>query len=518
LTFRADKWGRVEDLLENDEDAFKEEPFCIQLPNEDDAAYLKRKEYFPTTFTNPSQDLISAPGDTLFKNGYKLEFEGGDSSMLSSFAENCVQANDKVPFARYLKDYVAVGLRAYGTVFTVINKPRYEAKSREDERESGMPYLVNIRPADVVNYVIWEGELQWFAYKRHMGEPWLDPTRESPGEDEVTCIWTRDRFIVIKKNGREDKTRGFDHKWGFVPVVIQGSFLASPDAVLGEWAFDQTSNMLITANNLRHIAVYELLKHGASLLLVNEEAIMAANMTADRKGNTKLKKQDKGGVLPWAGTIPPAYLVKELAVEEAKGLAKEYFDDAVENERDLKSVAKKGTTGEQVAESGFAKMIDREPLEANLCGLAEDLEVYTDKVFTKVKKTLNEEKGGQIGFDREFDLRSFKQKLEEIKESIENKMGQVSPTGLTESFKRLAPEITTNVEKQDVIMKEMEENVPVVFAEDAAMRDMIDKETGGEKTLEQLEAELKTLDPIADKDRIAGIEKQIAAMKAAGGE
>lgn len=469
LLAKRDKWERIEKMLAHDETAFSSAPFCIKLPDESQAAYSERCKYFPTNFINPAMDLVSAPSDALWKNGYKFAFDN-EGSMLRTFAENCVRANDKTPYMRYLHDYIAVGLRGYGTSFTVVDKPDAELKSRAEERVGGMPYLVDVRPLDVVNYAHSGGKLVWFAYRRKIGDLWADPTTPAPEDQEVICVWTATEFFMINADGvvLTDKTR--EHNWGFVPVVIQSSFLSNANEILGSWAFDQTSNMLITANNLNHIGVFELFKHGNSMLLLHEESISASNMSTDAAGNTKLKKQAKGRVLQWAGEHAPEYLVKELAVEECRQFAEYYFHEAAANERDLKSVANKGTSGEVVQESGFAKMIDREPLEGNLAALADDLELATNKIFDIVASMLRVENDCVLQFDRNFDLRSYKQKLEEIKTSIDVRLGEVSPTALTESYKRLTAEISNTPEIQDTINAELDTNVPVVFGEPMAVR------------------------------------------------
>jgi len=512
LQLKQSKWIRIRDLISNDETAFMSAPFCIRLPDESQAAYDERRKYFPANMINPSQDLVSAPGDTLFKNGYKEDVE--ENSIMATFMRNCTRSNDAIPFGRYLRDYVSVGLRAYGTVFTLIEKPATPVSNRAQERKEGMPFLVNLHPLDVVNFQYVDDRLVWFAYKRKYGDTWLDPRDKIPEIEEVTAVYTEQDYFLVDKNGKIISDSVFNHSYGFVPVVIQASFLASPDNTIGEWAFDQTSNMLITANNLNHIAVYELLKHGNALLLMHEESINASNMFTDKDGQTKLKKQSKGRVLAWSGEKEPHYLVKQLEVESARTMARDYFNHAVENERDLKSVAKKGTNGEMIQESGFAKLVDREPLEGNLYSLADDLEMYSAKVIKCVQSILKDNSKCSITFSRKFDLRTFKQKLEEIDSMISTRMGQVSPTGLTIAFKSLTPEITTNPDEQAAIQSEMEDNVPIVFGEMSAMRDELLGEGNPRIKLMRLKQSLQRAIAEDNSEEADSIRKQIAEIEA----
>ena len=152
-----------ETLLGSDESRIVEE-FAIQFPNEADHQFKARKKYFVQTFINTSQDLVSAPINSVFGQSIKEDYSD-KNSMIKTFHENVTIGDDPLTFKTYLKDFVGVGLRSYGNVFTVVDKPRGESQSRMDERQSGMPFLSNIRPQDVLNWSIINGELQWFAYK-----------------------------------------------------------------------------------------------------------------------------------------------------------------------------------------------------------------------------------------------------------------------------------------------------------------------------------------------------------------
>lgn len=475
------KWDRIEALLAHDEDKFKEEPFNEKLPNETTVAYDARKVHFATGFINPSVSLVTAAASAIFQQRVKMEFDDGDTSMLATFAENCTMGNDPMPFKRYVKDHVASALRAYGTTFTVVDKPQGEALNRLQERNAGMPYLCNIRPQDVLNYEFLNGELMWFAYKATHRPLWEDPI-DNPGEPEskdVERIWTRTQYV---SRDIQDGTiyESVDHGWGIVPVVIQATFLPKPTNVLGVSAFEQSSNMLIKFNNCLGVAVYELAKHGNSTLLMPEEAITASNQTTDGDGNTEMKKQDKGTVLTYVGEKPPEYLVKDLeGIEHGMNLARYYLAQAFENERDMRSVSKKSSSGseEMIEQSGLAKLVDRDPIEANLVSLAEDCELYAQKVYDIVATMLRTKNDAVFEFDKDFDLRAFKQKLEEIKMAAEAGMKKMTPTGYKELHKNLVPDITDDSDTQKAMIAEIDD--AEVEEDDTFLDKMLEQEEKG---------------------------------------
>ena len=197
LKEKENKWERIETLLSQNEDEIQDR-FCLQLINESDEAYDKRKEEYVQSFINMSQDLVSAPVNSVFRQGKKEEYE--KDSMLEEFSKNVTLGNEPMPFDRYLKDFIGIGLRAYGNVFTVIDKPRGIPKNRLDERNAGMPYLSNIRPLDVLDWQVVDGEFIWFAYQRDYTPIWYNPFEDNkPLTETVQCLWTQKDFIVEKK-------------------------------------------------------------------------------------------------------------------------------------------------------------------------------------------------------------------------------------------------------------------------------------------------------------------------------
>ncbi len=453
------KWNRIETLLDQDEDRIKSE-FARRLPNEQDAAFALRKESFVETFVNVAQDLVTAPVNSIFRQGIKAEFAPG--SLLEEFSKNVTQGGDKVPYTQYLKDFVGVSLRSYGNVFTVIDKPATITTSRKDERENGLPYLSNIRPQDILNSQMQDGALLWIAYRKTYYDAWENPfAQDVPEPRELQYLLTRNELIVKDEDGSQDIDLSFVHGWGFVPMVHQAAFKTRPTDFLGNATMDQTTNYIITMNNMLNVAIYELQKHGSSLLLMAEDSIGAPNFGEDSQGNGLIKKQDNGGMLIYEGEHVPAYLVKDLEVSTMFDAANYYRQQAYENERDLKSLRQgsKGETGDSVQLSGVAKMVDREPLEANLVGLADDFESYTDKVFCMVARVVKEEKAYKnVNFeiDKDFDLRSLQQKFEEITIAQNNKIIKMSPTLHKEMWKNCVGDVTRDELVQKLCNKEID--------------------------------------------------------------
>lgn len=450
------QWNRVTALLDQDEEIITEQ-FARKFPNETDAALKERKEYFAETFLNMTRDLVSAPVNSLFRQSIADDYDN-ENSMLKSFHDNVTLGRETVPFLRYIKDYVGLGLRSYGNVFTVVDKPRGVPVSRKEEREAGLPYLSNIVPQDVLDWQYGvDGELLWFAYQNNYVPIWEDPFRtDQPISQKIQCLWTRERFEVRTDAGKELPELGFNHMFGFVPVVIQASFLTRPNDTIGSAAMDQTSNWIVTIGNLYNLLVHELYKHGGSMLAMHEEAMGAPNFDTDADGETLLKMQNRGGVLAWLGEHMPEYLLKQLATDDIMKVGQWYIQMATENERDLKSVVKRGSGDGDASQSGVAKMLDREPLEANLVSLAEDCETYSTKINDMAARMLNQENDYNLEFDKDFDFRSLKQKFDEIESAQKVSMSKMSPTLYKEMHKNLVGEITRDVDVQDICITEID--------------------------------------------------------------
>jgi hypothetical protein len=454
---KLNAWNEIEMLLDQDEELMAKK-LPIQFPNEDYEAFKKRKEYFIRSFVNITQDLVTAPVNSVFRQEIREDFET-DNSMLKTFSENVVLGNDDIPYARFLKDYVALGLRSYGNVFTVVDKPRILVNNKKVEREHGLPYLSNIRPQDVLNWEVGaDGVWNWFAYRKVHVPVWGDPfNSDAPSPEDLEFLWTRTDLFVRNKDGKIVNDMSFKHGLGFVPVIAQASFLSKTTQIIGTATMEQSRNFIIMAGNLFNQGVHEIFKHGGALLLMHEDATGAHNFIEVDDGDTQLKRQDKNSMLSWGGENPPAYLVKELATSVIKEWGNDYLQRAIENERDLKSLVMKGNEGLNVEnQSGVAKEIDREPLESNLVGLSEDLEIYTDKVYKMVSKILKVEDDHIFQIDKDFDIESLREKYSTIKEGQEARANEYSETLVKEMYKNLVGKVTRDIDTQKIIIDEID--------------------------------------------------------------
>ena len=451
-----DTWDRIEKLVTGDDKAVRS--LAKKLPGESQAAYDDRVKFYDETFVNISSDILSAPIEEVFKNGLKEEYENG-TPLLNKFAEDVTLGGDTVSYRQYLRNYIAPALFSYGTVAIVVDKKRYQAVSLQDELENGQLYLSMLRMQDVINWERVDNEFVWFAYKTTHCDPWYDPINDDqPEAIDVQCIWTRTDFIKIDMDG--NLIEQFTHNWGVVPVVVYGTHLKNTNDIIGKSSFFDTSKMIITAGNLFNCGVYELYKHARALLLMNRDSMGAANFGEDSNGNGILKKTDKDGILPYEGDVPPAYLIKELAEDRMFMRAEMYLQKAIENERDAKSVIKKGMDGGDIQESGVAKALDHSPMETSLIAKAEDLEHVTYRLFDLACMIANESPDNYMfEFDKDFDLAPLRDKFEDIKLANDPsvKLKDFSETAMRELYKNIAPKITKQADVLKTVYQEIED-------------------------------------------------------------
>jgi hypothetical protein len=384
----------------------------------------------------------------------------------------------------YAKDVVILALRAYGTVFTIVDKPDYSANNLEDEILNGKPYLQNISPLNVLNWSITGNEFEWFAYNRTHCEPWIDPTTTIPNETIQTKIWTRNELITVEHG---NIVKRYAHNWGFVPVVVQ-SFFKTPDdtGLIGQCPFMTTSNLLIMANNLLSIANMELFKHGNSILLMHEEAVSAMNMQVSGNGDASTKFHDQQGLnqLVWHGEKIPQYLTKELqAVTTSNQQADFYFKSAVDNERTMRSILKRGASGIDIAESGAAKAFDAAPILAGLQSTSEDLQEWTNKVLKMVSRLYGEDETAfKCEYPHKFDIieSSMSTTLDDIAKMQSTRYP--SEEGMRIAWKKITPDLTVNADEQEEINAEIDASVTV--NPEQAIMDQVSKEMNYEKEKE----------------------------------
>jgi len=489
---RLPVWNRIKMLMEGYDEDIKTN-FCIKLPNESDKGYKKRMEYYAQTFINMTNDLLTAPINALFQQPIKTEYKN-ENSMLSTFSENVAIASENITYIEWLREYVGIDLRAYGNVFTVVDKPKNIVKSKYEERKVGMPYLSRINPEDVLDWQLKDGKLLWFSYQRIYRDIWENPfTQEQPQAEYQQCLWTTTEFQVRKADGTIRNDLSFIHNYGVVPVVFQPAFITRPDDFIGNCTMSSTSNLIWTANNLFNLMVHELYKHGITILLMTDDSFISSNSKTNIDGFVELKKHDNDSVLTYPNdSKEPKYLMMELAVAELKECALFYIQCAIENERDMKSVIKKGNTDMEVQQSGIAKALDKEPLTANLNSFADYLVEYTTKIFDMVSVLLSVENDLSFDFGREFDMKTLDQKFAQLKMALEIKAEKVVPTLYKEMLKLIAPEIVNKPEILDLINSEIEDADFSEGFDEKQITDMVDSFKNKEEIPEEKKKSVDT--------------------------
>jgi hypothetical protein len=445
-------WDEIDTLMKNDESKIMEY-FCYQLPNENTKKFQFRRSIFSRTFINFSRDLILAPIDAVFRNGCTIQT---NDLISETFVENVTGNFNKIDLKTWLQFYVAPYLRAYGTVVTVIDKPPEFYADKENESKNGNLYLSIIDLQNIVDFEIQNGEFIWFAYTKKESSPRLDPLNIKTAEKNVLCILTKDELIMQDTLGNRES---IPHSFGFVPVLVESTFLASPNDVFGLSAFTQTRNFIVTANMYLNCAAFELFKHSSAVMAIHEEHIGAINTQVDSDGGVNQKRQNSDDTLVLAGSkdVPfPQYLVKNMEVDKLKDMADYYFACAIENERSLKSVTKNNFGGDIAEQSGFAKLIDREPVVANYISLTHSLQSYVQKLDRVIEHVFGIEDSISIRFDTKYDLRPLEQKFAELKLAQEAGIEDVTETGLRELWKSIVSDMTQDSDTAGIINEEID--------------------------------------------------------------
>lgn len=481
-----EKYSRVRILLDNDEDQYTSDTFCLRFPNEPENARTIRKNLLKTSFKNITNDLISATKDAIFHEGIRLEFNEGAQNPLSTWSKNITRGMNGMSLLQYVADIVVYGLRAYGHVWTVLDKPDYTATDLADEMENGAPYVSNIYPGNAVNYEIENGDLKWFAYRYNYIKPWEDPLVPMKEQrlEKQTRIWTRDQFIVVDE---KNNTYTRNHNFGFVPVIYQSFIQPNEDGtIIGQTPFFTSSNMIIFANNMQSVGDMEIIKHGTSVLLVHEDGVSSMNTEVDDKGEVRTKLQDAPGFnkYVYGGEREPRYLTKDLAaVDKANSQADYYFNAAIQNERTLQSIFRKRDT---VRESGITKDYDSEPTRAGLRATAEDLESWCKKVLNMAARMLGRDDlidSFTCEFPESYIItKTLNEKFDEIIKMLESRYPSV--TGIKEAYKSLTPDIAHNSDVREVINKEIDD-AEIDIETEKEILDEVNKEMEDEAEFEK---------------------------------
>lgn len=405
-------WKRIRTLVEHDEtdEGLLSDVFIPKNPGETPVNYRARKDIFVQGFQNPTMELISSPGQTIFNNSISENIEATETDRLWDFSANCTMgAENKLPLRQWMKEQVCPNLRAYGTVFAMMDMPVIMGDmSEQDQKERRVwPYVSLIHPLQVLNYEWVNGEFEWFAFKVTAMPPWHNPLLPPPDQEKQIRIWTRNEYIVIRLKDAEIIKRQ-THNWGFVPVIPQASFLPHSGDVIGLAPFFVTSNYIIYANRLYSTAGVEAYKHNNLTLLMNEDSILSSNSEVDAQGHQRIKKT-QDGILTWSGEHKPEYLTKELdAIDKSMDLGNKWMMDAFDNEKSAKSVAKSGYDGSDYVKSGFAMVVEREPILANIMATAMDMESLHNKMLMMADKMIHDgertQKTDYVTYDMDYDI------------------------------------------------------------------------------------------------------------------
>jgi len=448
-------WNRLEALFENDEDELKE--YCKRFPNESSDTYAIRKDFYTRQFINPAPDMVAAPVNAVVNKGAKVEIV--ENGVLDTFDNDVVQGEVTENFKTFRKKYVLPDLKRYGSVCIVLDKPSNEATSLKEEKLNGIPYLTMIRLQDIINYEIVNNEFEWFAYEVKKRKEWSDPLKP-PQTKKYIYIYTKTELKIYEGN-KLVKTK--PHDFGFVPVVIGTMEKANPSDVFGITSMFQTSNMIYTMND--HISKLntDILKSN-STMAISEEALSNINSEVDRDGRAKTKKRDNDGFFVYEGENGPEYIKVDIDVSQRLEMIALYKTAAIENEKINSTESKLGAKGQTVAQSGYSKILDREPLKASLIALAMTEKEIVDSVFKMVAEVMDNG-SGNVKRENEsriyepnidYDLKPLDSKLDEIKKWIDTTISGMSPTITKSMLKNLVPNITDVKEEIDGIIAEID--------------------------------------------------------------
>jgi hypothetical protein len=277
-------------------------------------------------------------------------------------------------------------------------------------------------------------------------------------------IWTRQEYIVLVDKGGDFDIFRRPNTFGFVPVIIQASFKPSSGSIIGEAPFFASSRQIIMANNMMHIVNMELMKHANAMLLINKDSISAHNSTQNSKGEFRLKTIPEDNAFVWSGVSEyqkPAYLVRDLAtIQPAIEQYRSYMAAAFDNEKSAKSVAKEGYGGDDATKSGFALLIEREPIMANIVATALDMQEIHRRVLHMVDAMVHDGGAGyeseiMVEYDMDYDIQAFSNLLDDTKKLMESRI----PSAIVkqEQYKRIASRVVTEPERREEAYKEIEE-------------------------------------------------------------
>ena len=451
-------WKQVKILKEEDRGEYN--GFMIPFPNESTTAKAERKEPFVKGFINPSNMLLRAKGDAIFKKGVIRNKASESQEAFIKGADKSGQSLQEM-----VQNEVTPSLAAYGTIFAVMDKPAEAVQNKEEELTIGRPFLTILDPLQVIAFkYAKDGKLQWFAYWVDApvddSDPWNPITPSGwASEKKGVAFWTQTDFRIRSSTGKKDIHPITPHAFGFVPVVIQAQYV-EPNNTVGASTFFSSSDYLVMGNTLNCASNMEVLKNANSTLAVQVQDWddeLAPKFEKSAESNLKIvnkQAHDFKNVFLFQDKAP-AYITRELnLIELAAARAKSYFDLAVENEkRELSSEPL------QAPQSGVSKGYDFSEANGMLASLAAALQRFEVQAVTMAGLMMDDAAEDlTITYPKDFDVRSFNQRLEFVKGLIAAAFP--SPLGLKEAYKTLTPEITSDEEMQKLINAEIDKDQP----------------------------------------------------------
>lgn len=449
-------WKQVKILKEEDRPCYKD--FILPWPNESTAGRKEREEIFTSGFLNPSQMLLRTKGDAVFKKAVKREGLTAGQKAFIAQADRSKQSLNEI-----LHNEAAPSLAAFGTIFAVMDKPKVQVFSKEEELQRRRPFLTILDPMQPIDFAYAEdGSLLWFMYR--VGAPMdrsdpLDIKRAKGWKgSEGIAIWTQKSYTVKSPSLRETYVEEIENPFGFVPVLIQAQYL-EPNKTIGASTFFTSSDYLIMSNNHENAANMEVFKNANSTLTMDvqdwdddEQPVHEKSPDTNLRMLNKQAHDFKNVFLYHKNK--PEFMARNLdLIEKAATRAERYYDLAIDNEKHPLSIQ-----NAEAPQSGVSKSYDFVDINAMLSSFAAAMERFDRQAVNMAALMLDEKDQSQIDYSREFDVRTFNQRLEFIKGLRET--GFSSKTGLREAFKTITPEITPDVKLQAVINEEIDSTEP----------------------------------------------------------
>jgi hypothetical protein len=189
-----------------------------------------------------------------------------------------------------------------------------------------------------------------------------------------------------------------------------------------------------------------------------QQAVIAENSNIDNEGQVTLKKHYDETTMIYGGDKPPQFLTKDLqSIPVARDQYREYITEAINNEKNAKSIRKMGIGGEEVMQSGIAKAIERDPVQANIVSTATDCELLHRKILNMAAIILEEPLDEiNVEYEKQYDIKSFEDKLNNLVTFMTKVTDYPSITGKREMFKSVTEGITEEPETAKIINAEID--------------------------------------------------------------